>query len=107
MKEGSMNKFKIIWLFIFLASSVVIIYGEINEVKKLVSTNWFGGNIQNEKLILLHYGKPIEFEKEYIPNARFISAREIIADNKNGFNHELPDIEKPQSVFRSWGINND
>jgi thiosulfate/3-mercaptopyruvate sulfurtransferase len=102
-----MNKFKITWLLIFISTSVLKIYGENNGLEKLVSTEWLAENIQDEKLVLLHYGKKEDFEKEHIPNARLVSLRELIIEKENGLKHELPNNEKIEAVIKSWGINND
>lgn len=74
---------------------------------KLVSAEWLENNLSDPQLIILHYGNQEDFQREHIPNARFISLKELIVEKENGLRHELPDKNKIESVFRSWGINND
>jgi thiosulfate/3-mercaptopyruvate sulfurtransferase len=78
-----------------------------NETSLIVSTSFLEKNLNDPKLILLHYSKIEDFEKEHIPNARLVSLGDLIVEKENGLRHELPDDEKIESVIRSWGVNND
>ncbi|OGU61523.1 MAG: hypothetical protein A2V66_00440 [Ignavibacteria bacterium RBG_13_36_8] len=101
---------KVILYFIvitFFSISRTIAFDNSTKNDKLVSTEWLDKNLNHEKLVILHYGKKEDFEKEHIPNARLISIRELIVDKENGLRHELPDDKKIESVIKSWGIDND
>ena len=87
--------------------SIVIPQSNNETFDKLISTEWLKQNLDDQNLIILHYGLKEDFEKEHIPNARLISIRELIVNKEEGLHHELPDVKILQSAITSWGINDD
>lgn len=73
----------------------------------LVSTAWLEENLEDPSVVILHYGKPEDFEKGHIPGAQLVSMKELMVDIPDGPGHELPDSAALIRVFSSWGIHSD
>ena len=108
--KGNIMK-KLYQISLFIICTLLFIsfstYGSETGSKILVSTDWLAQHLKDPSLVVVHIGIKEDFDKEHIPGARIISMRELIVDYENGFRHELPEIEKLQSVLQGVGINRD
>ncbi|UCD38205.1 MAG: sulfurtransferase [Fidelibacterota bacterium] len=71
----------------------------------LVSSEWLADHLADADLVLLHVGRRSGYENVHIPGARHLSLRDLLIDNPNGLEHELPPIAQLDSVFELLGVN--
>ncbi|MCP4309880.1 MAG: sulfurtransferase [Bacteroidetes bacterium] len=69
----------------------------------MVSTEWLFERIEDPSLVILHVGSEESYDTVHIRRSRFIPARLLMVDKEN-LRHELPDIERIDSVLSASGI---
>jgi thiosulfate/3-mercaptopyruvate sulfurtransferase len=73
-----------------------------------VTAEWLSEHIDHKNLVLLHIGDKKEYDAGHIPNARYISTRDIsLPHREGGLALQLPSAEALKTTFEKYGISND
>jgi thiosulfate/3-mercaptopyruvate sulfurtransferase len=70
----------------------------------IVSTDWLAKHLNDDGLVLLHFGDKKEYEAAHIPGAQYIQTSDISTPRGQGLILELPPAEQLKATFEKFGV---